>query len=301
MKNMMRVIDSVETMMNVRASMSGSVGVVTTMGALHDGHVSLIKMAQQDNQQVIVTIFVNPTQFAIGEDFDKYPRGRERDLAILRELDVDIVFTPNPEVMYPPRFQTFIDVEVVTSGLEGGSRPGHFRGVTTVVAKLFNLTLPTRAYFGQKDAQQVVVVRQMVRDLNFPLDIVVCPTAREEDGLAMSSRNVFLDLPHREAAGVIYRALRVAADAYDAGERLPNHLREKVVHVLRSEPLAKVDYVAICDPKTLFGIHERSNDPILILIAAKFGKVRLLDNALIPWSLNDRYGLSSALGNQRAR
>jgi pantoate--beta-alanine ligase len=292
----MNRVETIEAMRAARAQMRGTVGLVPTMGALHDGHLSLVRAAREDNDCVIVTIFINPAQFGPGEDLTNYPRNLERDLALLEAAGVDLVFTPTPDVMYPPGYQTYVNLEVVSLGLEGEHRPGHFRGVATVVAKLFNLAQPTRAYFGQKDAQQVVVLRSMVRDLNFPLDIIVIPTRREQDGLAMSSRNGYLNMAQREAAGVLYRALRAASDAYDAGERAPSVLRAVARRVLEAEPLAHVEYVAINDPRTLFGIHEPTDDPLLLSMVVQIGRPRLLDNCLLPWSLNDRAGLTSLLG-----
>ena len=288
--------ETIEELRAARARLKGQVGLVPTMGALHEGHRSLVQAAREDNDAVIATIFVNPTQFAPGEDFAAYPRDLEHDLDIFEKEGVDLVFTPPPDQIYPPGFQTYIDLEVVATGLEGDRRPGHFKGVATVVAKLFNLTQPDKAYFGQKDAQQVVVIRRMARDLNFPLEIIVCPTAREQDGLAMSSRNAYLNMAQREAAGVIYRAMRTTADAYDRGERLPANLRSIARSVLETEPLAEIDYVAINDPRKLFGIHESSDDPLLLSMVVKIGKPRLLDNCLLPWSLNTRAGLTSLLG-----
>ncbi|MEO8396234.1 MAG: pantoate--beta-alanine ligase [Chloroflexota bacterium] len=292
----MRQIETIEELRAVRAQLKGRVGLVPTMGALHDGHRSLVQAAREDNDAVIATIFVNPTQFAPGEDFAAYPRDLNHDLGIFEKEGVDLVFTPPPDQMYPQGFQTYINLEVVANGLEGDRRPGHFKGVATVVAKLFNMTQPDKAYFGQKDAQQVVVIRRMVRDLNFPLDIIVCPTAREQDGLAMSSRNAYLNMAQREAAGVIHRALRTTADAYADGERLPAKLRSIARKVLETEPLAEIDYVAINDPSTLFGIHEPTNDPLLLSMVVRIGKPRLLDNCLLPLALNNRDGLTSLLG-----
>ena len=293
---MLRQIETIEELRAVRAQLKGRVGLVPTMGALHDGHRSLVQAAREDNDAVIATIFVNPTQFAPGEDFAAYPRDLNHDLAIFEKEGVDLVFTPSPEQMYPQGFQTYINLEVVATGLEGDRRPGHFKGVATVVAKLFNMTQPDRAYFGQKDAQQVVVIRRITRDLNFPLEIIVCPTAREQDGLAMSSRNAYLNMAQREAAGVIYRALRTTTDAYADGEHLPARLRAIARKVLETEPLAEIDYVAVNDPRTLYGIHDSTNDPLLLSMVVKIGKPRLLDNCLLPWSLNNRDGLTSLLG-----
>ncbi|MEP7290906.1 MAG: pantoate--beta-alanine ligase [Chloroflexota bacterium] len=292
----MHPVETIEALKAARAKLSGRVGLVTTMGALHDGHRALMETARAENDAVIATIFVNPTQFAPGEDYNAYPRDLARDLEMMERAGVDVVFTPTPDLMYPPGFQTYIDFEIVSTGLEGSHRPGHFRGVATVVSKLFHLTQPDKAYFGQKDAQQVVVVRRMVHDLDFPLEIRVCPTVREADGLAMSSRNVYLNAEQRRAAGVLHRALAAAAAAYDQGERLPSELRTIAREVLQSEPLAEVEYVAINDPRSLFGVHEASENPLLLSMAVRIGKPRLLDNCLLPWSLNDRAGLTATLG-----
>jgi pantoate--beta-alanine ligase len=293
---MMEVIDRIDNLRRARSSMGARVGLVPTMGALHDGHLSLVRAARAENDAVIVSIFVNPTQFSPGEDYGSYPRDLDRDLDMLERAGVDTVFTPSPQEMYPPGFQTVVSVEQVSMGLEGDRRPGHFKGVATVVAKLFHLTQPDTAYFGQKDAQQIVVLRRMVRDLSFPLVIAVCPTIREPDGLALSSRNAYLSMAEREAAGVLYRALRTAADAYSAGERLPSALRETALRVLRGEPLADVDYVAVNDPRTLYGMHERTDAPLLLSMVVRVGKPRLLDNCLLPFHLNDREGLTATLG-----
>ena len=202
-----------------RARMPSPVGLVPTMGYLHEGHLSLVRSARAECASVIVSIFVNPTQFGPNEDLASYPRDLPRDLDLLENEGVDLVWTPTPEVMYPPGYQTWVSVEEVTQPLEGGMRPGHFRGVTTIVAKLFNTVQPDKAYFGQKDAQQAVVIRQMARDLNFPLEVLVCPTVREPDGLAMSSRNSYLNPTERQAATLLHRALTAAQAAYNGGER----------------------------------------------------------------------------------
>lgn len=293
---MVRQVSTVAELREARQALSGRVGLVPTMGALHDGHRALVAAACAENDAVIATIFVNPMQFAAGEDLTTYPRSMEQDLAALEAAGVELVFTPTPDVIYPQGFQTYVDFEIVSKGLEGGHRPEHFKGVGTVVAKLFNLAQPDRAYFGQKDAQQVVVIRRMVRDLNFPVDIVVCPTVREADGLAMSSRNAYLNADERKAAAVLHRALRAAADAYDQGERVPATLRTVARNVLESEPLAEVDYVAVNDPHTLIGMHEATDAPMLLSMAVKMGKPRLLDNCLLPYVLNDGAGLTATLG-----
>ncbi len=292
----MQVIDSIEGLRTARKLMTGRVGVVPTMGALHEGHLTLARQARADNDAVITTIFVNPTQFAPNEDFSAYPRDLARDLALLEALGVDVVFTPTPANMYPPNFQTFVKVDQVTQGLEGDLRPHHFRGVATIVSKLFNLTQPASAYFGQKDAQQVVVIRRMVTDLNFPVDVVVIPTIREADGLAMSSRNVYLTPEQRPAASVIYRALVAAAQAYDEGERTPASLRAVAKSVLKSEVRAEIEYVAVNDPHSLVGVHEPADQPLLLSVAVQIGRPRLLDNCLLPWRLNTREGLTATLG-----
>jgi pantoate--beta-alanine ligase len=266
------------------------------MGALHAGHLSLVEAARAENDAVLVTIFVNPTQFAANEDLAAYPRDLPRDLDLLRDASVDIVFTPTPQLMYPPGYQTYINVEQVSQGLEGARRPGHFRGVATVVAKLFNLTQPTVAYFGQKDAQQAVVIRQMVRDLNFPLEIAVCPTMREPDGLAMSSRNVYLTPEQRRAATILYRALQAAANVYAAGERDSEILRRMIFDTLHTEPLAAPDYVSIADARTLQELTQPADAPILTSLTVGIGKTHLLDNFILPAELNDRAGLSRVLG-----
>ncbi len=278
----MQVIDTVEQLRAARAAMVGTVGLVPTMGALHAGHLSLVERARAENNSIIVTIFVNPTQFGAGEDLARYPRDLPRDLALLREAQADLVFTPTPELMYPPGFQTFIEVTGVSQGLEGERRPGHFRGVATVVAKFFNLIQPDRAYFGQKDAQQVAVIRQMARDLNFPLEIVVCPTVREPDGLAMSSRNVYLTPEQRQAAPVLYQALTAARDAYTVGERDPERLRQIMLTVLQSEPLASPEYVSVADADTLHELNEPIERSALLSMAVRMGSTRLIDNLLLP-------------------
>lgn len=292
----MRVVSTVEDILFERRRLKGKVGVVLTMGALHEGHLALVRAARAENDAVAVSIFVNPTQFAAREDFASYPRELNRDLALLDHAGVDLVFTPTAEVMYPAGYETYVTVEDVSRGLEGELRPGHFRGVTTIVAKLFHLFHPTTAYFGQKDAQQVVVIRHMVRDLHFPLEIAVIPTVRERDGLAMSSRNAYLKPDERASASVLYRAILAASDAYEQGDTRPDALRRAARDVLDAEPRAAVDYVAICDPQTLYGIHQPTEKPLIILIAAKIGTPRLLDNALLPFHLNTREHLSAILG-----
>jgi pantoate--beta-alanine ligase len=248
------------------------------MGYLHEGHLSLVRRALAENDMVGVSVFVNPTQFGPSEDLDEYPRDLERDLSMLEALRVDLVFAPSAEDMYPPGYQTSVNVEQVTRPLEGAARPGHFRGVATVVAKLFNIFQPGRAYFGQKDAQQVVVIQQMVRDLDFPIDVVVCPTVREEDGLAMSSRNVRLSPAERQAATVLNRALSVAAAAAVSGQRSAERLRQIMRTVLASEPLAELEYVSVADRRTLDELEHVGQEGALLSLAVRFGDTRLIDN-----------------------
>ena len=276
----MRVVTTLAELRKARRALQEPVGFVPTMGYLHEGHLSLVRMARRENTSVVVSIFVNPTQFGPGEDLDRYPRDIPRDLALLEREGVDLVWTPTPEVMYGEDFQTWVTVEGLTQYLEGAYRPGHFRGVTTVVTKLFLAVQPQRAYFGQKDAQQARVIQQMVKDLNFPIVVVVGPTVREPDGLAMSSRNTYLNPEERRAATVLYRALRAARDAFEQGERDADALRQKMLAVLKKEPLARVQYVSCADPDTLEELHgpvERA----LLSMAVFIGNTRLIDNMLV--------------------
>lgn len=274
----MDILTTPAGMQEWRREHPGALGFVPTMGYLHDGHLALVRRAREENELVAVSIFVNPTQFGPNEDFERYPRDEERDLALLREAGVDAVYLPSPATMYPPGYQTYVAVERVSQRLEGERRPGHFRGVATVVLKLFNATQPTRAYFGRKDAQQLRVLQAMVRDLDLPIEIVPCDIVREPDGLAMSSRNVYLSPEQRAAATVLYRALSKAKEAYDAGERNPEALRELVRSTIAAEPLAEIDYVSLADDVTLEEIEERVERPALLSIVVRFGSTRLLDN-----------------------
>ena len=243
----MQVVESAADVRRIHGERGGSWGLVPTMGFLHAGHISLMEAARRDQPDhgaapfVVVSIFVNPTQFGPNEDFAAYPRDLNRDLDLLRPHSVDLVFNPTPEIMYPANFQTYVTVEEVTKYLEGAARPGHFRGVATVVTKLFNIIGADRAYFGQKDAQQVIVIKRMVSDLALPIQIIVCPTLREADGLAMSSRNMYLDVEHRRAAPVLYRALSAAKAAFDKGERNGAALRSIMRAAIEQEPLAKIE------------------------------------------------------------
>jgi pantoate--beta-alanine ligase len=280
----MKVIPTIPELRILHAALapSDTVGFVPTMGYLHAGHISLVEAARRENSIVAVSIFVNPTQFGPNEDFTRYPRDTERDLALLREAGVDWVFTPNVDEMYPEGFSTYVEVRDVTARLEGEMRPGHFLGVATVVAKLFNIVQPTRAYFGQKDAQQVAVIRKMVADLAFPLQIVVGPTMREPDGLAMSSRNVYLNPDERKAALCLYRALSAAKALWDTGERRGTLLRASMQQILSEEPLARPDYVSVADPLTLQELDDSGKaKEALASLAVRIGKTRLIDNFVL--------------------
>lgn len=276
----MQVARTIGEMKALRRQSQGTVGFVPTMGYLHDGHLELVRRARAENSVVVVSIFVNPTQFGPAEDFERYPRDIPRDLALLEREGADIVFIPSAEEIYPAGFSTWVVVEKVTERLEGKSRPGHFRGVATVVNKLFNIVEPTRAYFGQKDAQQVVVIKRMVSDLNMNVEIVVVPTVRESDGLAMSSRNVYLNPQERQAATVLFRALTLAGRLFGKGERDAEALRSAMVSLIKEEPLAEVDYVSIAHPETLEEL-STIEGPALVSLAVRIGKTRLIDNTLL--------------------
>ena len=275
----MRTVIELSDLRSARLSFGGTVGLVPTMGYLHEGHLSLIRRAREECERVVVTIFVNPTQFGPREDLSRYPRDLERDKTLI-EPYTDLLWTPTAEIMYPQGFQTWVEVEAMTRPLEGAMRPGHFRGVTTVVAKLFNAVQPHKAYFGQKDAQQAAVLRQMVRDLNFPLEMIVCLTTREPDGLALSSRNVYLDPEQRKAATVLFRSLSAAKEVYESGERDAEKVRGKMKEVLASEPLAEPQYVSCADYDTLEEL-DVIKGKALLSMAVFFGKTRLIDNFVI--------------------
>jgi len=276
----MKTVTRLSELRAERGGMAGTFGLVPTMGFLHRGHLSLVERARAECDQVGVSVFVNPTQFGPGEDLHRYPRDLDRDLGLLEGLGVDVVWAPPPEEVYPPGFQTWVTVEQVSAPLEGKHRPGHFRGVATVVAKLFNAFMPDRAYFGQKDAQQVAVIRQMARDLNFPVEVVVCPTVREADGLALSSRNVYLDPEERQAATVLFRALTKAQAAFGDGERDADALRAILSSTVAGEPLAREEYVSAADPETLDEL-ERVEAGVLLSLAVRVGKTRLIDNVVL--------------------
>jgi pantoate--beta-alanine ligase len=275
----MNVIETITEMRQARKKMAGSVGFVPTMGYLHEGHISLVKRAKEENLSVVVSIFVNPTQFGPKEDFKHYPRNAKRDLAMLEPL-TDIVFMPSDAEMYSEKYDTWVEVKDITERLEGAVRPGHFRGVTTVVNKLFNIVEPTRSYFGQKDAQQVTVIKKMVDDLNMNTEVVACPTVREKDGLAMSSRNTYLNPEQRRSAAVLYRALVLALALFQQGETDSGVMRREMAELIEKEPLANIDYISVADAGTLKEIH-RIKLPALVSMAVKFGKTRLIDNIML--------------------
>jgi pantoate--beta-alanine ligase len=276
----MKVMTAIPDLRLARAVLPGPVGFVPTMGYLHAGHVSLVRRAKDECASAVVSIFVNPTQFGPNEDLSRYPRDLPRDLALLEAAGTDLVWTPTPEVMYPPGFQTWVTVEELTKGLEGAARPTHFRGVTTVVAKLFNAVQPDKAYFGQKDAQQAAVIRRMALDLDFPLQVIVCPTMREADGLAMSSRNAYLNPEERRAATVLYRALSAAQETFKKGEREAAVLRAIVTRTVEAEPLARLQYVSCADCDTLQEL-ETVRGKALLSMAVSVGKTRLIDNFIL--------------------
>jgi pantoate--beta-alanine ligase len=276
----MKTVSTLFDLRTARLSLYGTVGLVPTMGYLHEGHLSLIRRAKAECESVVVSIFVNPTQFGANEDLSKYPRDLERDLRLIEPLGVDLVWNPTAEIMYPTGYQTWVEVDALTHRLEGSVRPAHFKGVTTVVAKLFNAVQPHKAYFGQKDAQQAAVIRQMVRDLNFPIEVIVCPTTREADGLAMSSRNKYLEGTERPAATVLFRALSAAKSAYESGERNAEKLRIAMKETLAVEPRAQVQYVSCADYDTLEELDVVSGKTLLSM-AVLIGKTRLIDNFVL--------------------
>jgi pantoate--beta-alanine ligase len=263
-----------------RAALDADLGFVPTMGYLHEGHLALVRRARAECPSVAASIFVNPTQFGPREDFARYPRDPERDLALLEKEGVDLVFMPETEEMYPPGFDTWVEVGTITRRLEGRARPGHFRGVATVVCKLFNIVQPRRAYFGEKDAQQLRVVRKMVRDLNLPVEIVPVPTVREADGLALSSRNVYLSPAERQQALALSAALRLAQELVARGERRASVIRARMRRRIRQEPDARIDYVSVADAETLEELTVVDR-PALVSLAVRIGTTRLIDNVVV--------------------
>ena len=277
----MQIVRTLQDLKTKVAELEKPLGFVPTMGYLHEGHILLVRQAREKNGSVIVSIFTNPTQFAPEEDLANYPRDIDRDIHLLDDAGTDLVWIPTAEMMYPSGYQTWVDVEELSTVLEGSSRPTHFRGVTTIVAKLFNAVLPDQAYFGQKDAQQVRIIQQMVTDLNYPIEIIVCPIVREEDGLAMSSRNTYLDPEQRAAARCLSRGLFKARKAYRSGERGAEALKQIVEDEVAREPLADLQYVSCADPANLA---ELTGDikSCLISMAVYVGETRLIDNILLP-------------------
>jgi pantoate--beta-alanine ligase len=276
----MQIVETVAELKKIRQKLPAPVGFVPTMGYLHEGHLALVRQAKAENASVAVSIFVNPTQFGPQEDFKQYPRDPGRDLALLEGEGTDLVFMPPVEEIYPPGFNSWVEVGGLAERLEGASRPGHFRGVATVVARLFDLVKPDRAYFGQKDAQQLIVIRKMVADLNMNLEIVAVPTVREADGLAMSSRNTYLNTEERGQAAVLYRALTLVQRLYNEGERDAKAIRQKMADLIKKQPLAQIDYISIADAETLEEL-DVVKPPALVSMAVKIGKTRLIDNVVV--------------------
>lgn len=275
-----KTIDSARSLVRAARSKGKTIGLVPTMGALHIGHISLIEAAVKTCDFVVVSIFVNPTQFSPGEDYEKYPRPLESDLEICRNAGVHAVFAPEPEQMYPKENLTWINVEKITEPLCGRSRPGHFRGVTTVCTKLFNIITPDKAFFGQKDAQQAVVIKRMVDDLNMPLKIVISPTVREPDGLAVSSRNKYLNPQQRQDATYVYKSLMKFQEMVNTGKIDTHKIIAEMEKVLRQKSSIDVEYISIVDAETLEDI-ERVSGKVLAAVAVKLGPARLIDNIMI--------------------
>ncbi|MHB1394449.1 MAG: pantoate--beta-alanine ligase [Clostridia bacterium] len=276
----MKIVSTIE---DIRREVAGarlqgkSIGFVPTMGYLHEGHLSLILKSKSDNSYVVVSIFVNPTQFGVGEDYETYPRNMDHDAKLCEAAGADIIFHPTVEEMYPYNFKTSVEVTGLTEGLCGASRPSHFKGVTTVVAKLFNIVKPDKAYFGQKDAQQVAVIQQMSRDLNMEVQVIPCAIVRESDGLAMSSRNIHLNHEERNAALILYRSLLRAKELLAEGMTCPSKLRQSIVGFIEDEPLASIDYVEIVNAASFEPVSLLKGD-ILVALAVRIGKTRLIDN-----------------------
>jgi pantoate--beta-alanine ligase len=278
--NIMEIVETMAEMRRLRLKLAEPVGFVPTMGYLHNGHLALVKRARDENHSVVVSIFVNPAQFGPQEDFDSYPRDTQRDLALLEKERADIVFMPSAIEVYPAQFDSWLEAGKVSERLEGASRPGFFRGVATVVAKLFNIVQPTKAYFGQKDAQQAIVIRRVVVDLNMNLEIVTLATVREPDGLAVSSRNAYLNSEERQAAVVLYHALSLAQQLWLRGEKDAEKIRQEMTRLIQQQLLANIDYVSIADTETLEELDEVS-PPALVSLAVKIGKPRLIDNIVL--------------------
>jgi pantoate--beta-alanine ligase len=265
----------------IRREQDRTIGLVPTMGALHEGHLSLVREARRMCDVVVVSVFVNPTQFAPGEDYERYPRDLTKDTALLTDYNVDYIFAPTAEEIYPRGFGSYVNVEGLSDQLEGGSRPGHFRGVATIVTILLNTVRPDFAFFGQKDAQQALIIRRLVRDLAFDTEIVILPTVREDSGLAISSRNLYLNQEEQSSAAIIHQALNRAKTAYKEGERSASRLEILVRSTIELEPRARVDYVQVVDAESLEHLERIDERPVLIAVAAYIGKTRLIDNVVL--------------------
>lgn len=276
-----KTIDEVRAEVKLAKGEGRSVGLVPTMGFLHEGHISLIERARRENDLVVVSIFVNPTQFGPEEDYESYPRDINNDSKLCSKAGADIIFNPSVDVIYGKGFNTYVQVEGdITKKLCGKSRPGHFKGVCTIVSKLFNIVPANRAYFGQKDAQQVAVIQQMVEDLNFDIEVIPCPIVREDDGLAISSRNIYLNVEERKAALILWKSLYEAKRKIEDGERHSNFIKDFLVRSIEGEPLAYIDYVEIVNAQNLEPINKLEGS-VLIALAVKIGKARLIDNILL--------------------
>ena len=276
----MKTVSTISDLREIRKELNNPLGFVPTMGYLHEGHLSLVRKAKSECESVAVSIYVNPSQFSPDEDLASYPRDIERDIELLKKEGVDLVWIPNDSDMYPEGFQTWVEVQEITNVLEGGSRPTHFRGVTTIVTKLFNAVQPQKAYFGQKDAQQAVVIKRMVNDLNIPVEVVICPISRESDGVARSSRNKYLSSHEREAATALSRSLKNARLQFKNGERDAEKIRSAMLAILNEEPLAKVLYVSCADTENLKEL-SKIESKALLSMAVVIGKTRLIDNMIL--------------------
>ncbi|NMB34600.1 MAG: pantoate--beta-alanine ligase [Clostridium sp.] len=277
---LIKTISELKTKLNLIRNEGKTIGLVPTMGYLHKGHTSLIEASAKESDITLVTIFVNPTQFGPGEDFERYPRNIKRDIDMAKLAGADMIFSPEITEVYPDGYSTYVEVEGITNALCGKTRPQHFRGVTTIVNKLFNIIQPHRAYFGQKDAQQVVVVKKMVSDLNMDVDIIVCPIVREEDGLAISSRNVYLSPGERNSATILSKALFKAHKIIKKGERNAENILDSITRTIKLEKGAQIEYIALVDVNTLGPIDFLSGK-VLIALAVKFGRTRLIDNIIV--------------------
>lgn len=276
----MHVITTAAEFARFRAGAPSPVGLVPTMGCLHAGHLSLMEKARRDNAVAVASIFVNPAQFGPNEDFSRYPRTFDRDCQTLKQAKIDAVFAPPPDEMYPQGYDAWVEVGGITRKLEGAARPGHFRGVATVVLKLFNIVRPDNAYFGQKDAQQALIIRKMVRDLNLNIDIVTLPIVRDESGLALSSRNTYLSKEEKAAAGRIPAALKLAEKMLDSGQADAAAIREELARFLEEEPLLRIEYISIACPNSLVEL-QTIEQPALLSLAVWAGSTRLIDNTIL--------------------